>query len=114
MAVPHRAGRRGGPRLGRRPLHYLGQVSYATYLSHWLLFFAFKLVFVSDPRAVPPALIALYLLLVLVASVALYHGVERPAQRWLTARQTGVRLRSRNDPRAGALPGDGRQNRLLG
>ena len=30
-----------------------------------------------------PPLIALYLLLVLIASAALYHGVERPAQRWL-------------------------------
>jgi peptidoglycan/LPS O-acetylase OafA/YrhL len=30
---------------------------------------------------VPPGLIGLFLLLALAASVALYHGVERPAQR---------------------------------
>jgi len=67
--------------LNGRVVHYLGEISYATYLSHFLLFVAFKLAFVDDPRAVPPGLIALYLALVAAASVVLYHVVERPAQR---------------------------------
>ncbi|VVT23640.1 Peptidoglycan/LPS O-acetylase OafA/YrhL, contains acyltransferase and SGNH-hydrolase domains [Sphingomonas sp. EC-HK361] len=69
--------------LARRLPHYLGEISYATYLSHFLLFVVFKLVFVTDPRAIPPAYVALYLALVLTASIVLYHGVERPAQRWI-------------------------------
>ncbi|WP_097062141.1 acyltransferase family protein [Sphingomonas guangdongensis] len=75
--------------LGWRPLHYLGEVSYATYLSHYLLWFAWKLAFVTNPRAVPAAVIASYLLAVLASSVALYHLVERPAQRLVN----GWRLR---------------------
>ena len=64
-------------------LHYLGEISYATYLGHFLLWIAFKLAFVSDPRAVSPPMIAAFLLLVLASSVMLYHGIERPAQRWI-------------------------------
>lgn len=64
-------------------LHYLGQISYSTYLAHYLLFFAFKLAFVRDASDVPLALIALYLAMVLASSVWLFHGVERPAQRLL-------------------------------
>ena len=49
--------------------------------SHFMLFVVFKLAFVDDAHAVPPVLIALYLAMVLGCSVALYHLVERPAQR---------------------------------
>lgn len=76
------SGRRGNP-LDWAPLHYLGEISYATYLSHFMLFFAFKLAFVDDAHAIPPVLIALYLALVLGCSIALYHLVERPAQKWV-------------------------------
>ena len=69
-----------------RAIHYLGEISYATYLGHFMLWVVFKLLFVTDARAVPPMLIALYLTLVLAASVALYHLVERPAQRWINRR----------------------------
>jgi len=64
-----------------------------------MLFFAFKLAFVDDARGVPPALIGLYLAIVLGSSIALYHLVERPAQRWVNA------LR---------LPGGGRSGLGLG
>lgn len=66
------------------PLHYLGEISYATYLSHYMLFVAFKLVFVDDARAIPPILIGVYVAIVLGGSVALCHLVERPAQRWVS------------------------------
>lgn len=73
---------------GRNPLkgrviHWLGEISYATYLVHALLFLWFKIGFVSDVKAVPLPLLGLFLLLVLAASAALYHGFELPAQRWL-------------------------------
>jgi len=82
---------RGSPLEGRA-IHYLGEISYATYLGHYLLWFAFKLAFVDDARAVSPMLIALYLAMVLAASMLLYHCVERPAQRWIN----GFRLPSRS------------------
>ena len=64
-----------------RWVHYLGEISYATYLVHFLLYIAFKLAFVTDANDVPLPLIGLYLLLVLIASIILHHGLERPAQR---------------------------------
>jgi peptidoglycan/LPS O-acetylase OafA/YrhL len=71
----------GGKRhpLEGRAIHYLGDISYATYLSHFLLWKAFKLPFASPTFS--PVLIACYLVIVLIASAALYHCVERPAQR---------------------------------
>ena len=83
----------GNP-LGMPALHYLGEISYATYLSHFLLFFVVKLALVRDAHAVPPVTIATYLALTLVASVALYHLVERPAQRRINA----LSLRPRRVP----------------
>ncbi|MBS0480336.1 MAG: acyltransferase [Proteobacteria bacterium] len=76
------SGLRGNP-LDAAPLHYLGEISYATYLSHFMLFVVFKLAFVDDPHAVPALLVGLYLATVLGASVALYHLIERPAQTWV-------------------------------
>ena len=70
-----------GHPLEGRTLHYLGEVSFATYLAHFPLWIVFKLAFVTDAYAVPPQLIALYLATVLASSIALYHLVERPAQR---------------------------------
>jgi peptidoglycan/LPS O-acetylase OafA/YrhL len=68
------------------PLVWLGKISYATYLSHYLVLTLFKYLFVEEGRTVAPALLGLYLLAVLIASAALYHGFERPAQRWLLER----------------------------
>jgi peptidoglycan/LPS O-acetylase OafA/YrhL len=66
-------------------LVWLGRISYATYLCHYLALTVFKYLFVTEGRPVPPALIALYLLAVLAASALLYHGFERPAQKALLA-----------------------------
>jgi peptidoglycan/LPS O-acetylase OafA/YrhL len=67
--------------LGGRAIHYLGEISYATYLSHFLLFFAFKLAFVGKDLAVAPLPLLGFLAIVLPGSIALYHLIERPAQR---------------------------------
>ena len=69
--------------LAARGLVYLGDISYSTYLLHYLAFVFFKLVFVDDLRAVPGWVGPAFLLAVLCMSIALYHGVERPAQRWI-------------------------------
>ncbi|MES2339542.1 MAG: acyltransferase [Pseudomonadota bacterium] len=82
LALALTAEMRGHPLEGRA-LHYLGEVSYATYLGHFLLWFTFKLAFVDDARAVPVGLVVAYLMLVLASSIALYHLIERPAQRWV-------------------------------
>lgn len=69
--------------LAARPLHYLGEISYATYLAHFLLFVLFKLLFVGASGQIGIGGFAGYLGLTLAASIALYHLVERPAQRAL-------------------------------
>ncbi|MBV8685860.1 MAG: acyltransferase [Alphaproteobacteria bacterium] len=74
-----------GGLLGSRPAVWLGRISYATYLSHYLLLVLFKFAFVEEGRPAAPALLVLYLLAVLAASALLYHGFERPAQRRLLA-----------------------------
>lgn len=85
--------------LGWRPIYYLGQISYSTYLVHFLLFVGFKIVFVDVAGPVPLPLLGLYLLMTLGASVLLYHGVEKPAQRVLN-RWFDSRLQRRRAPAA--------------
>jgi peptidoglycan/LPS O-acetylase OafA/YrhL len=82
LALALTSDRRGNPLEGR-VLHYLGEISYATYLVHFLLFVVVKLLFLDDVHAIAPILIALYVALVLGSSVALHHLVERPAQDWM-------------------------------
>ena len=91
--------------LASRPVHWLGAISYATYLSHFLLWKAVKLFLPAGPQ--PAAIIVAYLLLVLIASHVLYRWLELPAQRWING------LDIRNDTAASALPTDGRENRLF-
>ena len=71
--------------LGGKVLTYLGEISYSTYLAHFGLFIVFKLAFVDESIQLGWASLAGFLALVLAASVALYHGLEKPAQRWLNA-----------------------------
>ena len=87
-------------------IHYLGRTSYATYLSHFLLWKMFKLVAVSDAGHVGAGSIALYLALVMAASAVLYHAVERPAQAWLdrTRRRGGGILRPLQGRRPARVP----------
>lgn len=80
LALAHASG------LRRNPLHwrgflYLGEISYATYLCHFMLFIWFKIAFVRDPADVGPLTLAGFLVLTFAASAALHHGVERPGRR---------------------------------
>jgi peptidoglycan/LPS O-acetylase OafA/YrhL len=69
--------------LGGKVLTYLGEISYSTYLAHFGLFVVFKLLFVDASLQLGWGQLLGFLALVLAASVALYHGLEKPAQRWL-------------------------------
>ena len=69
--------------LGGRVLTYLGEISYSTYLAHFLLFILFKLAFVRSTPVIGLGQLAAFMLLVGGVSVILYHGLEKPTQRWL-------------------------------
>ncbi|MEZ5656150.1 MAG: acyltransferase [Sphingobium sp.] len=64
-----------------RAFLYLGEISYATYLSHFMLFIWFKIVTVSDPANIAPPVILLFLALSFAVSALLYHSIERPGRR---------------------------------
>jgi peptidoglycan/LPS O-acetylase OafA/YrhL len=68
---------------GGKVLTYLGEISYSTYLTHFGLFIVFKLLFVDASLQLGWGQLAGFLALVLAASALLYHGLEKPAQRWL-------------------------------
>jgi len=70
--------------LGHGPLHYLGEISYSTYLAHFLLFILFKILFVDASLQMGWTALAGFTALLLAASVLLHHGLEKPAQAWLT------------------------------
>ncbi len=84
--------------LGGTTLRYLGEISYSTYLAHFLLFILFKLLFVDASLQLGWAGFAGFLALVLAASAVLYHGVEKPAQRWLNRRPPRIPYRLRALP----------------
>lgn len=69
-----------------RVIHWFGEISYATYLAHSLLYLFFKIVFVSDVDNVPLPVLGVFLLIVLGVSAILYHGFELPAQKWMNRR----------------------------
>jgi len=70
-----------------RPLVYLGEISYSTYMLHFL---AGKLYFNTlsrllgyDPHALPSAQVILAIVPMLLASVVTYHLIEQPGRRLL-------------------------------
>lgn len=72
--------------LSRGPIHYLGRISYAVYLSHMFLYTLFKLFFVRDAGNIGLIGAAGYILVVLTVSAMLHHLVEMPAQKWFRVR----------------------------
>lgn len=79
--------RRANP-LAYRPLVWLGDISYATYLCHYLGFIVFKHVFVKAGEVTPLWLVMGFYLGLLIASHLLFRYIEKPAQRWLLRRRT--------------------------
>lgn len=72
--------------LGSKWLTWLGELSYSTYLAHFLLFIVWKLLVVDASLQLGWGSLAGFLATVLAASAALYYGLEKPAQRWLNRR----------------------------
>jgi peptidoglycan/LPS O-acetylase OafA/YrhL len=72
--------------LSSRPLLYLGEISYSTYLGHYLLWQVWKIAFVDDSIKLSWPSLAGLVVAVFASSALLYHCVEKPAQRWLNAR----------------------------
>lgn len=70
---------------------YLGEISYSTYLAHFGLFIAYKLAFVDTGLQLTWPTFAGFAVLVLAVSIGLYHGVEKPAQRWLNRQQPSLK-----------------------
>lgn len=69
------------PLLSGRVAQWLGDISYAVYLSHFFLWILFKLFFVDDPARVHPAMILAFTLLTLAASHFLHIAFEVPGRR---------------------------------
>ncbi|MFB0612123.1 acyltransferase family protein [Aurantiacibacter poecillastricola] len=69
--------------LSARPLVWLGDTSYATYLAHFPLLLAIKIVAVDESLQIGPLLFAAYVLVLLALSGGLYRWLEKPAQNWL-------------------------------
>lgn len=76
--------------LSSRPLVWLGDASYATYLLHVPLLIAVKLVAVGDDLQMAPLVLVAYLLALTALSGGLYRWLEKPAQRWLNAHRPGA------------------------
>ena len=70
------------PLLGGRTAQWLGQISYAIYLSHFFLWILFKLLFVSDPANVSAPAIAAFVAVTLVCAHLLHRHVELPGRAW--------------------------------
>ncbi len=78
------------PLLSGRIAQWLGDISYAVYLSHFFLWILFKLFFVDDPAMVHPVKILAFILLTLAASHLLHIALEVPGRR--IAQRAGDRL----------------------
>lgn len=69
--------------LAAPPLRYLGEISYSTYLAHYLLLALFRQVFIDASLQFSWIEVGGYLALVLAVSAVLFRTVEQPAQAWL-------------------------------
>lgn len=74
-----------------RPIVWLGEISYSTYLIHFGGWTVFKLLFVADATRVPLWQAGLFLASVLLGSALCYRFVEKPGRAWIAARPFGNR-----------------------
>lgn len=63
-------------------LVYLGDISYSTYMVHYLVYDLLKAGFVSDAHTVNPLYVWISFLVVFLLSVLLHHGVDSPSQKF--------------------------------
>lgn len=72
--------------LSSKPLVYLGEISYSTYMVHYLVYDVLKAGFVSDTQQINQAYVWLSFVVVLLLSVLLHHGVDMPSQKYFRRR----------------------------
>ena len=68
--------------LSARPLVYLGEISYSTYMVHYLVYDLLKAGFMSNTNQIAPVYVWLSFVLVLILSVVLHHLIDMPSQRY--------------------------------
>ena len=81
--------------LGQGTVLYLGEISYSTYLAHFLLFIVFKQLFLNASLQIGWLGLLGFLVTVLAISMAFFRFVEKPAQRWLNQHPPHRRLAAR-------------------
>lgn len=68
--------------LSAPPLVYLGEISYSTYMVHYLVYDLLKALFISDLEQANPLYVWLSFLVVLLLSMLLHHVVDMPSQKF--------------------------------
>lgn len=68
--------------LSHPTLVYLGEISYSTYMVHYLVYDLLKAGFMSNNHEVNPVYVWLSFVVVFLLSVALHHGVDSPSQKY--------------------------------
>lgn len=68
--------------LSNRYLVYLGEISYSTYMVHYLVYDLLKAGFVSSSYQVNPVYVWLSFVVVFLLSVLLHHGIDSPSQKY--------------------------------
>lgn len=76
--------------LSNKVLVYLGEISYSTYMLHYLVYDLLKAGWVTDSGKVNQFYLALSFLVVLVGSMLIHHIVEKPSQSYLRKKLVGM------------------------
>lgn len=72
--------------LSMPPLVYLGEISYSTYMVHYLVYDVLKAGFVSDTNQIIQVYLWLSFIAVFVLSVLLHHVIDSPSQKYFRRR----------------------------
>jgi peptidoglycan/LPS O-acetylase OafA/YrhL len=67
-------------------LVYLGEISYSTYMVHYLVYDLLKAVFITDTHNINQVYLWLSFVVVFILSVVLHHAVDMPSQKYFRRR----------------------------
>jgi peptidoglycan/LPS O-acetylase OafA/YrhL len=67
-------------------LVYLGEISYSTYMVHYLVYDLLKAAFISNTQQINQVYLWLSFVVVFILSVALHHVVDMPSQKYFRRR----------------------------
>ena len=82
---------RVGKKMSGRLFVWLGEISYAVYMTHYIvmtviLWGAWKVMAQAEFLSIYPLLALAVIVVTIGFSAALYHGLEKPARRWITGK----------------------------